>query len=91
MSKVNTAQASDPAYAQPVPSREPVQAQTPPPAQDQPDVRLVIEEDEATGAFVYKTMDRRTGEVIQQFPREQLLHLKETQEYAAGAIVNARA
>jgi len=58
---------------------------------EQPDVRLIIEEDERTGSFVYKTMDRRTGQVIQQFPREEILRLKQEQEYIAGAVIDARA
>jgi len=60
-------------------------------AQDQADVRLIIEEDVQTGAFVYKTMNRRTGQVIQQFPREEILRLQQDQEYVAGAVVDARA
>jgi flagellar protein FlaG len=60
-------------------------------AADQPDVRLIIEEDATTGSYVYKTMDRRTGEVIQQFPREQILRLQQDTKYTAGALVNARA
>lgn len=60
-------------------------------AADQPDVRLIIEEDATTGSYVYKTMDRRTGEVIQQFPREQILRLQQDVKYTAGALVNARA
>lgn len=71
-------------------NREPVR-ETPPAAQDQADVRLIIEEDEQTGAFVYKTMDRRTGQVIQQFPREEILRLQQDQEYVAGAVIDARA
>jgi flagellar protein FlaG len=63
----------------------------PPAAADQPDVRLIIEEDEQSGAFIYKTMDRRTGEVIQQFPREEILRLQQDEQYVAGAVVNARA
>lgn len=67
---------------------------TPSPAsagQDYADVRLVIEEDQGTGRFIYKTLDRRTGQVIQQFPREEILRLREEREYAAGAIIDARA
>jgi flagellar protein FlaG len=71
-------------------AREPAR-EAQPQADSQPDVRLIIEEDEATGAYVYKTMDRRTGEVIQQFPREQILRLQEDAKYSAGAVVNARA
>jgi flagellar protein FlaG len=58
---------------------------------DQPDVRLIIEQDEASGGYVYKTMDRRTGEVIQQFPREEILRLQQDNNYTAGVVVNARA
>ena len=58
--------------------------------QDVADFRLVIEEDQATGSYIYKTLDRRTGEVIQQFPRDEVLKLKETKDYSAGTIVKAR-
>jgi flagellar protein FlaG len=102
MSKLNTAAvATDPVVSFPAPAKDPVVAEAPvreptvsevkaPPLPNQSDFRLVIEEDEASGSFVYKTMDRRTGEVIQQFPREQLLHLKESNQYTAGSVVNAR-
>lgn len=60
-----------------------------PPAE--PDVRLVIEESDQAGSYVYKTLDRRTGEVLQQFPREQLLRLRDEEGYEAGAVVNTRA
>jgi flagellar protein FlaG len=52
--------------------------------------RLVIEEDAVSGSYIYKTLDRRTGEVIQQFPREDVLKLKDAQDYNAGSLVNAR-
>jgi flagellar protein FlaG len=51
------------------------------------DLRLVIEEDKAAGTFVYKTVDWRTGEVVQQLPREQVLRLREAQNYAAGQVL----
>ena len=92
MSNVNNAvPVGDPALIQPVvPQAAPVE----PPAadiQDAVDFRLVIEEDAASGSYIYKTLDRRTGEVIQQFPRDEVLKLKETKDYSAGSIVNARA
>jgi flagellar protein FlaG len=52
-----------------------------------PDVRLVIEEDKAARTFVYKTIDRITGKVISQYPREELLRLRENPAYKAGAVV----
>ncbi len=51
--------------------------------------RLVIEED-TKGSFVYKTLDRRTGEVVNQFPREQMLRLKESGDYEPGKVFNSQ-
>jgi flagellar protein FlaG len=55
------------------------------------DLRLVIEEDKAAGTFVYKTVDWRTGEVIQQLPREAVLQLREAQNYSAGKLLATKA
>lgn len=63
----------------------------PAPAIEQADVRLVIEESDQAGSYVYKTLDRRTGEVLQQFPREELLRLRDHDSYEAGAVINTRA
>ena len=57
---------------------------------DPVDLRLVIEEDKASGSYVYKTVDRRTGKVIQQLPRDQVLKLKEQVDYEAGDVVRAK-
>ena len=54
------------------------------------DLRLVIEEDKAANSFVYKTVDMRTGQVIQQFPREELLRLKTDPAYQPGDVIIAR-
>lgn len=51
------------------------------------DLRLVIEDDEKAGCFVYKTINWRTGEVVQQLPREQLIKLREADYYAAGSVI----
>jgi flagellar protein FlaG len=58
---------------------------------DPADLRLVIEEDKAAGTLVYKTVDWRTGEVVQQLPREQVLRLREAQNYNAGQLLATRA
>ncbi|HEY2750576.1 flagellar protein FlaG [Phenylobacterium sp.] len=58
---------------------------------DPEDLRLVIEEDKAAGSYVYKTIDRRTGEVIQQLPRDQVLKLREALDYEAGDVVRTKA
>ena len=58
---------------------------------DPVDLRLVIEEDQNTGGYVYKTINRRTGEVIQQLPRQEVLRMKEETRYATGAVIRTRA
>ena len=55
------------------------------------EMRLVIEEDQATGSYVYKTINRTTGEVLQQLPRAEVLKLKEELKYAAGTIIRTEA
>ena len=54
-------------------------------------VRLVIEEDRQSGSFVYKTLDRVTGEVLAQYPREELLRMLTRDDYAAGDVIKTRA
>ena len=48
--------------------------------------RLVIEPDEKTGTFIYKTVDRETGEVVRRYPREDLLRMREDPAYDAGVV-----
>jgi len=57
---------------------------------DAADLRLVIEEDRASGLFIYKTIDRRTGDVVLQLPREDVVRMHASQGYAAGAIIKAK-
>jgi flagellar protein FlaG len=56
----------------------------------QADLRLVIEEDKAAGSYVYKTVDVRTGKVVQQIPREEVLRLRDADAYQPGSVINAR-
>ena len=65
---------------------EPAQGASPDPA----DLRLIIEDDLIAGSFVYKTVDRNTGKVVQQLPREQILALREASDYTAGAVIKAK-
>ena len=51
----------------------------------------MIEQDAGTGQYVYKTVDRRTGETLQQFPREQILKLREEMGYASGDVFDGQA
>ncbi len=65
-----------------------------PPADNGPqpgDLRLVIDQDPGSGDYVYKTVDRRTGETLQQFPREEILKLREAARYESGHVYNGKA
>jgi flagellar protein FlaG len=52
--------------------------------------RLVIEEG-PSGSFIYKTMDRVTGEIVKQLPREQVVNLMQAGEYSSGSVINTTA
>lgn len=53
--------------------------------------RLRIEQDEETGRFVYRSIDKETGEVVRQFPAEEMLNLIARFRDAAGLIVDSKA
>jgi len=74
---------------QPAP-RPAAHAEPPAPSADPLDLRLVIEEDSSSGSFVYKTINRLTGEVIQSLPRAEILKLRSEAAYAAGAVVRTK-
>ena len=57
----------------------------------QADLRLVIEEDKASGSYVYKTVNRATGEVVLQLPRDDVLKLRDAASYIAGDVIRAKA
>ena len=50
--------------------------------------RLVIEEGPSAGSFVYKTMDRLTGEVVKQYPREKVVEMQASPDYGAGTVID---
>ena len=85
----------DPTYGQkpaPTPRPDPgTKADSAVQSPDPVDMRLVIEEDKASGSYVYKTVNRLTGEVIQQLPRDQLLKLRDQVAYEAGHVVRTKA
>jgi flagellar protein FlaG len=53
--------------------------------------RLIIEEGPVQGTFVYKTLDSATGEIIRQFPREQVLKMAQSGDYSAGGLISTSA
>ena len=73
--------------AQPAASRDrnelSIPAYTPTPSAD---LRLVIEPHGSS--YVYKTIDRRTGEVVSQYPIEEILKMLSEQRYTAGVVIS---
>jgi flagellar protein FlaG len=55
------------------------------------DLRLVIEQNGDSGDYIYKTVDRRTGETLNQYPREQILKLREAEAYHSGDVFDGKA
>lgn len=53
--------------------------------------RLVIEQGPQAGSFVYKTLDRETGEIVRQLPSEEVLKLRQRDDYGVGAVINTTA
>ena len=52
------------------------------------DLRLVIEADK--GTYIYKTINRVTGETLAQYPREDVVKMRDASDYTAGKVVNAK-
>ena len=76
----------------PVSSSTTTSATTPPtPNLNPEDFQLLIEDDKAAGSFVYKTINRHTGEIVSQFPRDEILKLREAFHYVAGGVISTKA
>jgi flagellar protein FlaG len=70
---------------------QPVKTATPAPTADHADLRLIIEETGAPGQYVYTIVDRRSGRIVSQLPREDVLKLREQSDYAAGSLFKGEA
>ncbi|MBB5744734.1 hypothetical protein [Brevundimonas variabilis] len=55
------------------------------------DYRLVIEQGPRAGTYVYKTVDRSTGETIKQLSRDAVASLINDPLYATGTIASTKA
>ena len=66
----------------------PLQAQIAEGVVDGADLRLVIEE--VAGSYVYKTVNWTTGETVAQYPREDVVRMREQEDYAAGSVVRTK-
>jgi hypothetical protein len=52
--------------------------------------RLQIDEDDATGDFIYRIVDEKTGEVIRQWPREEQLRANRFMRAVQGALYDRK-
>jgi flagellar protein FlaG len=52
--------------------------------------RLVISEGAQTGVYVYTILDRTTGEVLVQIPREEVVRISSRPGYSAGQVINTK-
>lgn len=75
----------------PAPRPEPTPNRPRSEAEEAADLRLVIDIDEASGSYVYKTINRATGEVVAQLPREEVLRMRDRSSYEAGQVIRATA
>ncbi len=50
-------------------------------------LRLTVDKDPDTGEWVYKAIDRYTGEVVRILPRQELVKMKEASNYQAGSVI----
>ena len=66
----------------------PLEAQIAEGVVDGADLRLVIEE--VAGSYVYKTVNWQTGETVAQYPREDIVKMREQEQYEAGSVVRTK-
>ena len=72
-------------------SRKAKRAGTAPPLKPNSGHRLVIQQDPQTGKWIYTVTDRDTGQIIARISREEVAKLGLKTDYAAGALVKAKA
>ena len=41
--------------------------------------------------FIYRLLDRETGQVVRELPREEVARIGGLSSYAAGAVIDTRA
>jgi len=52
--------------------------------------RLVIKEGAQAGVFVYNILDRETGQVLLQIPREDVADIAARPDYSAGQVLDTK-
>jgi hypothetical protein len=70
--------------------QQPAESPAPGPAPGS-DLRLVIERDAEGAYYIYKLIDRATGAVVAELPREEVQNLAKGEGYTAGTVVRTKA
>ena len=52
------------------------------------ELRLTVDKDPQTGSWVYKAINRYTGEVVSQLPHESVMEMQKSQQYQAGSVIS---
>ncbi len=93
--KANISTATDPVFGAVTRVTDPeIKPVAPVSATDAPgdaDLRLIIEETDEQGQYVYTIVDRRTGRVVSRLPRDEVLRLREKSDYSAGDVFDVKA
>ncbi|MFT4090375.1 MAG: flagellar biosynthesis protein FlaG [Asticcacaulis sp.] len=50
-------------------------------------LKLTVDKDPDTGEFIYKAIDRYTGEVVRQLPQKELIGLRRSDSYQPGSVI----
>ncbi len=83
--------AKEPSKPKPVKAEEEEEDEKPPEDEpEDPPKRLVISESKETGDFVYSILDRNTGQVLVQIPREEVARIAARPDYTAGQVVDTK-
>ena len=52
------------------------------------ELRLTVDKDPDTGGWVYKAINRYTGEVVSQMPHQTAAELQKSEAYQAGSVIS---
>jgi uncharacterized FlaG/YvyC family protein len=58
---------------------------------DRPNTRLQIEHDKTTGLFIYRSVDKDSGEVLRQYPADEVLRFISYYRESEGLVVDSQA
>jgi len=75
----------------PSPQSRPASPSAPAYIAEPADDRLVVDKDPVRGRFIYRTVDRLTGETVAQLANEDIIRLRDSDACKAGTVFNGKA